>query len=102
MLFTRAVSWCMATTSPNCQVNRPDTVLLSMVHHDCDTQTTPKNPVHPCRAIGTHEPTWRSSISRGEEPTIAQDRRVPKRAAAPHRYKLPTPSHPLRLPSEDS
>src|SRR5215813_2149704 len=89
MLFTRTVSWCVATTSPSCQVSRPDTVLLSMGHHDCDTQTIPKNPVHPCRAIGNHEPTLRSSKSRGEGPTIGPGRRVGKRGAVPRRYKLP-------------
>src|SRR5215470_11675615 len=102
MLFTRTVSWCVATTSPSCQVSRPDTVLLSMGHHDCDTQTIPKNPVHPCRAIGNHEPTLRSSKSRGEGPTIGPGRRVGKRGAVPRRYKLPMPSRPIHPRSEDS
>src|SRR5262249_51439068 len=102
MVFTRGVSWCVATTSPSCQVSRPDTVLLSMGHHDCDTQMTPKNLVHPCRAIGNREPTWRSSRSRDEGSTIAQGHRVGKREAVLHRYRLPMPSRPLRLPSEGS
>src|SRR5215470_11579741 len=95
MLFTRTVSWCVATTSPSCQVSRPDTVLLSMGHHDCDTQTIPKNPVHPCRAIGNREPTLRSSKSRDERPTILQGRRVGKREVVLHRCRHP------RLPTHD-
>src|SRR4051794_22724219 len=98
----RAVSWCVATTSLSSQVSRPDTVLLSMGHHDCDTQTTPKTLVHPYPAIENHEPTLRSSKNRGEGPTIVQGRRVGKREAVRHRYKLPTPSRPIHPRSEDS
>src|SRR5207248_9979742 len=43
MLFVRAVSGCVVTTSPSCQVSRPGSVLLSMDLRDCYSQATPRS-----------------------------------------------------------
>src|SRR5947199_10865598 len=102
MLFVLAVSTCVATTSPNCQVSRPGTVLLSMDLRDCYSLATPRSPVHPHRPIGDPGPTWRSSRSRGGEPVIVRGRRVRAPGAAPHTRSPPTLSHPARPQGEGS
>src|SRR4051794_6058023 len=102
MLFVPAVSTCVATTSPNCQVSRPGTVLLSMDLRDCYSLATPRSPVHPHRPIGDPGPTWRSSRSRGGEPVVVPDRRVQVAGAALHTSRPPRPSHPARLQGEGS
>src|SRR5581483_1264614 len=102
MLFARVVSTCVATTSPSCQVNRPSSAVLSMDHRGCDSQATPRSPVHPYRLIGDPEPTWHSSRNRGGEPVIVPGHRVQVPKVALRSCRPPMLVHRARLVGEGS
>ena len=95
MLFARTVSFWIAITSPNCQLNRPGSVLLSMDLRDCYSQVIPRSPVHHDQAIGDLGPTWRFSRNRGEGPAGVPGHRVEVRAVLLHKCLPPRPSHPI-------
>src|SRR5947209_12248026 len=84
MLLVRAVSACVATTSPSCQVSRPGSLLFSMDLRDCYSPATPRSLVHLDRSSTGPGPTWRSSKSKGGVPASVPGRRVRVPEVVPH------------------